>query len=199
MELGAPGLETASIRMEPLSEAHRQPLMESRAVDYMWTSMPVIAIGTSFEAYFDHTLRMAQLGTGQALAATNKDDDRLVGLAAFLSPNRLHRRTRIGYTWIEEQFRGSGLVDHIQYLMLKRAIQWRARRVEWQLSSDSERAIASVEKLGALREGTLRSHSRFADGRWADLVVLSLVREEIRAAMNALGDKIGTSAAVPHA
>lgn len=199
MELGAPGLETSLIRLEPLDEPHREPLLESGAIEFMWTSMPVIAAGTSFEAYFDHTLKMAQLGTGQGMAAIEKSSGNMIGLAAFLLPNRLHRRTRIGYTWIDKPFRGTGIADHIQLLMLRRALEWRARRVEWMLSTRNERALASVEKLGAVREGLLRQHSRFADGSWADLVVLSLVGEEIRTAVKVLSDRINEPVAVPGA
>lgn len=191
MELAAPGLETSLVRLEPLAKRHRAALQASGAVEHMWSSMPLIATGTSLDAYFDHTLRMAELGTGLGLAAIHKGEDRMIGLAAYLSPNRLHRRIRLGYTWLEADYRGSGIINHIQFLMLKRALEWRARRVEWMMSSTSQRAIANVERLGALREGTLRQHSRFADGSWADLVVLSLVGEEIRAAMRELGQGIG--------
>lgn len=157
--------------------------------------MPVIATGTNIDAYFDHSLKMGKLGTGQVMAAMRESDERLVGLSAFLNPNRMNRRTRIGYNWIEPALRGSEVVDHIQYLMLKRAYQWRARRVAWWLSRKNERAIAAVEKIGAQREGVLRQHTRFADGSWADLVVLSLVGDEIRDAMATLGEQIETRAA----
>lgn len=190
MELGAPGLQTALIRLEPLDEQHREFLQTSGAAEHMWTSMPLIATGTNLDAYFDHSIRMAKLGTGQAMAAIRLSDEGMVGLAAFLNPNRMNRRTRIGYNWIEPSLRGSDIAQHIHYLMLKRAYQWRARRVAWWLSEKNDRAIASVEKLGAVREGVLRQHTRFADGSWADLVVLSLVGDEIRDAMAALGEQI---------
>lgn len=197
MELGAPGLETELIRLVPLDEGHRAAIHASGAVEHMWTSMPMIASGTSLDAYFDHALKMANLGTGLGLAAIRKSDDALIGLAAFLSPNRLNRRTRIGYTWIEPGLRGAGIVDHIQYLMLKRACQWRARRVAWWLSTRNERAIASVQKIGAQREGVLRKHTRFADGSWADLAVLSLIGDEIRSSMTAIGARVGECGEAP--
>ncbi|RIJ31498.1 GNAT family N-acetyltransferase [Henriciella algicola] len=190
MELGAPGLHTEMLRLEPLNESHRAALTSSNAVEHMWSSMPVIATGTNIDAYFDHSLKMAKLGTGQVMAAMREADERLVGLSAFLNPNRMNRRTRIGYNWIEPELRGGEVVDHIQYLMLKRAYQWRARRVAWWLSQKNERAIAAVEKIGAQREGVLRQHTRFADGSWADLVVLSLVGDEIRDSMAMLGELI---------
>ncbi|RIJ24437.1 N-acetyltransferase [Henriciella barbarensis] len=190
MELGAPGLHTATLRLEPLNESHRAALSRSNAVEHMWSSMPVISTGTNIDAYFDHSLKMATLGTGQVMAAIRQEDDRLIGLSAFLNPNRMNRRTRIGYNWVEPALRGSAVVEHIHYLMLKRAYQWRARRVAWWLSLKNERAIAAVEKIGAKREGVLRQHTRFADGSWADLVVLSLVSDEIRDSMAMLGEQI---------
>ncbi|MCZ4296651.1 GNAT family N-acetyltransferase [Henriciella marina] len=190
MELGAPGLHTATLRLEPLDESHRAVLSRSNAVEHMWSSMPVISTGTNIDAYFDHSLKMATLGTGQVMAAIRQEDDRLIGLSAFLNPNRMNRRTRIGYNWVEPALRGSAVVEHIHYLMLKRAYQWRARRVAWWLSLKNERAIAAVEKVGAKREGVLRQHTRFADGSWADLVVLSLVGDEIRDSMAMLGEQI---------
>ncbi|WP_084397200.1 GNAT family N-acetyltransferase [Henriciella aquimarina] len=199
MELAAPGLDTRLIRLEPLGEHHRDAVHESGAVEHMWSSMPLIPAGTSIDAYFDHTLRMAELGNGLGLAVMLKRENRLVGLSAFLQPNRLHRRVQIGYIWLEQAQRGTGLVNHIQYLMLKRALEWRARRVEWWFASDNERAIGNVERLGALREGVLRQHSRFADGRWVDLVILSLVGEEIRTAMHHLGASVAGIAATPSA
>ncbi len=191
MELGADGLETARIRLAPFEEADREDIHNSKAVDAMWTSMPVIATGNSLDAYFDHTVRMGELGIGLGLTARDKADGALVGLAAFLLPNRLHRRIRIGYIWVKPELRGTGITDHVHFLMLKRAMEWRARRVEWFLSTRNQAAITHVERLGALREGLLRQHSRFADGSWSDIVVLSLVDAEIRAAMKELGTRIG--------
>jgi RimJ/RimL family protein N-acetyltransferase len=193
MELGAPSLSTSLIRLEPLSEEHRHILSQTDAVDHMWSSMPVIATGTNFDAYFDHTIKMAELGTGLGLAAINIETGNLVGLAAFLSPNRLNRRTRIGYTWLRKELRGTSVNDHIQFLLLKRAFQWRARRVEWWIATRNERAIGSVEKIGAVFEGTLRSHTRFSDGTWADIAVYSLVSDEIRKAMVDLSARIDES------
>ena len=191
MELSAPGLETDLIRLEPYEERHRESLRNIDLINHMWSSMPLIASGTNFDAYFNHTLRLAELGTGLGLAVIDKQEDRLIGCAAYLMPNRLHRHVTFGRIWLEKKYRGSGLVRHVLYLMLKRALEWRARRIQWQFSTRSHQAIASVEKLGAVREGVLRQHLRFADGSWADLVVQSLVGEEIRDSMRRLGQEIG--------
>ena len=45
----------------------------------------------------------------------------------------------------------------------------------------------------------MRQHSRFADGSWADIVILSLVNDEIGAAMRRLGAQIGETEDAPGA
>lgn len=197
MELGAPGLETSLLKLEPLAEDHREAMAASSAVNDMWQLMPIIPNGNTIDAYFDHTLKMSELGTGQGMAIILKSTQKLVGMAAYILPNRLHRRVRIGYTWLEVSQRGTGVSKHVQYLMVKRAMQWRARRVEWLMSVRSGRAIAHLDRSGAHREGVLRKYSRMADGSWADVVVYSLVDDEIRTVLDRLGQEIGESATAP--
>jgi RimJ/RimL family protein N-acetyltransferase len=197
MQLGANGLETDLFRLEPLNETYRLTLKDSGAVDHVWTAMPVISTGTTFDDYFDHALKMPEAGAGQAMAAIRKVDQRLIGLAAFLAPNRIHRRLRIGYIWVQAGERGGQASAHVQFLMIKRALEWRARRIEWWFDIRDQRAMASIRKFGATHEGTLRKHTRLADGSWADVAILSLVGEEIAEALSALGERIGEAPSAP--
>ncbi|RIJ17390.1 N-acetyltransferase [Henriciella mobilis] len=199
MELGAPGLETSLIRLEALGAKHRPALLECGVADDIWKLMPLIPEGNSPEAYFDYTMRMGELGTGQALAVIVRETGAFIGIAAYLYPNRLNRRVRIGYTWIDPRYRGIGMSAHINYLMLKRALEWRARRVEWMMSMRSEQAIAVMDRWGMVREGVLRAYSRMADGSWADVVVYSLIADEIRATLMRMGGEIGELEAAPGA
>ena len=54
----------------------------------------------------------------------------------------------------------------------------------------NERAIRSFTKIGAQREGLIRNYMRTAGGSWANMVVLSLVGEEIKAAISVLRDRV---------
>lgn len=199
MELGAPGLETSLIRLDALGAQHRSALLKCGVADDIWQLMPLIPEGNSPEAYFDYTVRMGELGTGQALAVIVRETGAFIGIAAYLYPNRLNRRVRIGYTWIAPSYRGVGISAHINYLMLKRALEWRARRVEWMMSTRSVKAIAVLEHWGMIREGMLRAYSRMADGSWADVVVYSLIADEIRTTVTRMGRAIGELETAPGA
>jgi RimJ/RimL family protein N-acetyltransferase len=194
MDLTAPGLSNSVISLEPLNEAHREALRATDAVAHMWISMPAIQRGAGFDVYFDYMLRCAKDGTDYALAILDpRDNDRFVGVTAFLGPSRIHRRVGIGYTWIEESLRGKGVYDAIKLLMIQRAIKWGAKRIEWLIEAPNTHAIESIERRGAVREGVLRQYHKLADGTWVDVVVLSLLRDEANATIERLEEALATA------
>lgn len=181
MDLAAPGLENAIIRLEPLCEDHRERLRATDISRHMWESMPAIQRGAGFDAYFDHMLRGARDKEAVPFVVFDQKTDKLVGVTAYLDPVRTHRRVMIGYTWVDPSMRRRGLFRTIQCLLIKRAILWGARRIGWQVEARNKLAVQAIEALGAKYEGTLRNYARFADGTWIDLCLLSLLRDEAKA------------------
>jgi N-acetyltransferase len=190
MKLDAPGLMVADVRLDLLTEVHRTPLANSGAVEAMWQWMPVIPTGTNFKAYFDHTLADARDGLSVPFAITRISDGAFAGVAAYLNISRTHRRLRIGYQWHPEEMR-SGVVPAATALaLISRARACRIRRIEYLVDVENVAATKSIERLGATREGVLRSHMRAAKGTWSDLALYSLVDSEIRGAITLLQDRV---------
>mgnify|MGYP001795013765 CR=1 FL=1 len=188
MDLTAPGLENEFIRLAPLDEQFREDLRSSDATEHMWSSLPAIQRGAGFDAYYDHVLRQAKMGELYAFAILDPSDkNRFVGVTALANPNKMHRRVRLGYTWLEPHLRGRGINAAIQKLLIERALDWGAKRIEWFVEEPNTRAIRAIEALGAIREGVLRQYEKFADGEWVDVVVLSMVRDEAKEALRRLG------------
>ncbi|MCF6328647.1 MAG: GNAT family N-acetyltransferase [Henriciella sp.] len=190
MDLTASDLENSLVRLVPLSEDHREPLRETDAVDYMWASMPAIQRGAGFDAYYDFVLRHGKHNEILAFAVLDPASDKLLGVTAFLNPNRMHRRVEIGYTWINSAMHGKGMYRAIQSLLITRAVMWGARRIGWSIEARNKGAIRAVEALGATHEGVLRNYFRYADGTWVDIVLLSMLREEAKAAVQRLDARI---------
>lgn len=196
MDLTDPGLCNDYIALERLDESHREPLRVSNAVEFMWLSLPAVQRGAGFDAYFDHILGSAKKSCIIPFALRDPQrDGRFVGVTAFIDPDRTHRRINIGYTWIEPYLRGKGVYSAIQRLMIQRALDWGARRIGWPIESENTRAIRAVESIGAIREGTLRSHARFADGQWVDITICSMLRDEAKAALLRLDEAIAAKQA----
>nr|WP_070960462.1 GNAT family protein [Hyphomonas sp. Mor2] len=187
MDLSAPGLANDLIRLEPLTDRFREDLRNSGAIEYMWLSLPAIQRGAGFDAYFDHVIKQGDSGEmlGFALLDPN-DQSRFVGVTALMYPNKMHRRVRLGYTWIEPHLRGRGVYAAIQKLLIQRALDWGAKRIEWYVEERNSRAVRAIEAIGALKEGVLREYEKFADGEWVDVAVLSMLRDEAKSAVHRL-------------
>ncbi len=187
MELSAPGLENDLIKLEPLNERFRENLRSSGAVEYMWLSLPAIHRGAGFDAYYDHVLKQRETGEIHSFALLDPNDrDRFVGVTALMYPNKMHRRVRLGYTWLEPHLRGLGVYAAIQKLLIQRALDWGAKRIEWYVEDRNSRAVRAIESIGALKEGVLREYEKFADGEWVDVAVLSMLRDEAKGAVHRL-------------
>ena len=194
MDLIAPGLENDLIRLEALTERFREDLRNSGAIEYMWLSLPAIQRGAGFDSYFDHVLKQGDAGEvlGFALLDPN-DQSRFVGVTALMYPNKMHRRVRIGYTWLEPHLRGRGVYAAIQKLLIQRALDWGAKRIEWYVEERNSRAIRAIEAIGAIKEGVLREYEKFADGEWVDIAILSMLRDEAKAAVQRLDQAMTAS------
>lgn len=179
MKLDAPGLEVANVRLDRVNEAHRDILAKSGAIEAMWSWMPLMDTGTSFNAYFDQTLQEAREGRMVPFAITRTTDGAFAGVVTYMNIIRLHRRLRIGYRWHPEEMRG-GLVSAATSLaLMQRAKDCRFQRLEFLVNVANKEATAAVERFGAVREGVLRHYMRTANGLWADVAAFSLIGPEI--------------------
>tara|TARA_R110000868_G_scaffold193141_1_gene437845 strand:+ start:8 stop:598 length:591 start_codon:yes stop_codon:yes gene_type:complete len=190
MRLDEPGLHNDVVRLDLLEESDRARLGGSGAVSSMWDWLPVIPSGTNFNAYFDLMLAMKQKGNIVPFSITRKSDGAFAGVIAYLDVSRTHRRVGIGYVWHPSEMRGTVVPVATQMAMIGRAFGARMRRVEFPVAATNVRAISSLERLGARKEGVLRRYMRLADGSWADLAILSLVDSEIRVAIDLLKDRV---------
>lgn len=190
MELDGPGLENTLVRMEPFSPDHRETLHSSGAVDAMWKWMPMISSGTNYDSYFDHTIAAQKRGSMISFALFRPGSDEFLGCAAFLDPNRTHRRIQITHLWLVPGARGNGIFTAVQSLMIQRALDWGARRIVWLADERNEVAIGAFRKLGAKEEGLAREYQRMTDGHWASMVVFSMLRQEAKDAVARLTDRL---------
>jgi len=195
MDLDDPGLENALVRMEAFTPDHREILHNSGAVDAMWQWMPMISSGTNYDSYFDHSLAQAKKGAMIPLAIFQPETNEFMGVAAFLDPNRTHRRIQITHLWLVPGARGNGVFTAVQCLMVQRAIDWGARRIVWLADERNDVAIGAFRKLGATEEGLAREYQRMADGHWANMIVFSMLRPEAKEAVERLSKRLAKYAA----
>jgi RimJ/RimL family protein N-acetyltransferase len=169
------------VRLEPLDELHREPLRRAADDARIWQHTVMVARGAAFDRWFDAALARRDAGTELpfAVRALADGDGELVGSTRYLDPVAHHRRLEIGSTWYHPRAWGSAINPECKYLLLAHAFEvMRANRVELCTDVRNVRSQAAIEKLGAVREGVLRSHMIVQEGRVRDSVLFSIIAAE---------------------
>jgi RimJ/RimL family protein N-acetyltransferase len=163
------------VRIERLEERHREPLRQACAEDpKVWSIYPMSFLGERFDASFEACFHNAAI---HAFALLN--GGRLVGMSSYFT-DPANMALEIGRTYISPGMRGTDLNRRIKRLMLDRAFEQGFRRVQFQIDTRNLRSIAAVEKLGGVREGTLRKNRITWTGFVRDTAVYSILAEEWR-------------------
>ncbi|MEO0882058.1 MAG: GNAT family protein [Pseudomonadota bacterium] len=187
MELSAPDLENDHIRLEIFGESERDFIAKSGAIQDMWDWEPRIpGRGTTFDAYFDFMMTQVETGRVVPFLAYRKPDNAFAGGVSFYEPSRTHRRVKVASAWIVPEMRGTHIFTAMQAALIRRAHDWRARRMSWQVDTRNTPLRSALERLGIPSEGVLRSVARLNNGEWSDIVVHALVQDEIRDAADRL-------------
>jgi [ribosomal protein S5]-alanine N-acetyltransferase len=179
--LPTPTLPTARLRLRPFADADADALFalhsDAHVLRY-WDSPP-----WSEPARAEHFLAacraMAEEGTGARLAIDRADDGMFVGWCGLTSWNRDFRSASLGYCLAEAAW-GHGYATEAARAVL----QWgfatlELNRVQAEADTRNLASARVLEKLGFVREGTLREDC-VVDGDVSDSWVYGLLRREWR-------------------
>lgn len=105
-------------------------------------------------------------------------DDCLVGSCQLHSISLIHRSAELQIRIGHKDAQGSGIGTEACSLLLRHAFQdLNLNRVFLHVFETNERAIRLYTRSGFKMEGTLRN-SVFVDGRWLNVVIMAILREE---------------------
>ncbi|HEY2658529.1 MAG TPA: GNAT family protein [Caulobacteraceae bacterium] len=176
MELGGVVLQGRHVRLEPLGEAHREPLRTACAADHdIWTLYPYSMTGGAFDAYWSRAVERNASGAGAVFAILS--GAALVGVSGF-GPDRANRTTEIGGTYLHPSARGGPVNPEAKRLMLGHAFDQGARRVQFRVDALNQRSAAAMRKLGAHQDGMLRQDQVTWTGRVRDTLIFSILDHE---------------------
>ena len=113
----------------------------------------------------------------------------LVGTSSLLDADPVNERIHVGSTLYGRRWWGTAVNPEAKLLRLGHCFETCGYgRVKIQTDLLNTRSQAAIGRLGAVREGVLRRHTRREDGTFRDTVVFSVVREEwpqVRAGLEA--------------
>jgi len=176
MDLTPPTLTGRFVRLEPLTELHREPLRLVANDPRIWEVNSVSGYGSAFETWFTNALSPVQR---IAFTVRRLADDVIVGSTSYLDPVPLHKRVEIGHTWYRPDCWNTTVNPECKLLLMTHAFEVLGmNRVSLVTDLLNKRSQAAIAKLGAVREGVLRAHMIVQGGRIRDSVSFSIVAAE---------------------
>jgi RimJ/RimL family protein N-acetyltransferase len=182
-------LEGRIVRAEPIEERHREGLREAAERDpeiHRFTNM----YSLGFDRWFD-----LALGSETEVPFVVHVGGRPVGSSRYLNVEPFHRRTEIGWTWLERAQWGTGANIETKYLLLSNAFdRWGAMRVEFKTDARNLRVRGALLGVGASFDGIFRKHMILPDSI-RDSAWYSVVDDDWPRAKTMLEEKIARHAA----
>lgn len=167
-------LADGDLRLVKLAEVHREALRAVCVADAgIWPIYSSSFGPDHFDASFD-TL----IGGANRMPYAILDGDTLVGMTAWLRPDMSAQTVEIGNSFIHPDARGTGFNGRVKRLMLDHAFSVGIRRIEFRIDERNQRSQAAVAKLGATKEGVLRSERMTWTGYVRDTGLWSLLAGE---------------------
>ena len=188
-----------TVRLEPLDPSHAEDLLAAGADPDIWRYMPIPQPGSAAEVrkWIDDAWKLAATGEQLPFAIMDAETGRAVGSTRYLEIHRNWRTMEIGWTWLAASVQRSAVNTEVKLLLLKHAFEDHgALRVQFKTDGRnlrSQRAIeplvlvvedlhwgdaASIERLGAVKEGVLRKQRINHDGYVRDAVYYSILDDE---------------------
>lgn len=194
IEIRAVELACAGVRLEPLSERHREGLRAAANAPAIWAHMPRAAIGPDFDPWFDWSIDVCAAGQEAAWAVRTQADGALVGSTRYLNIDAHHRRVEVGHTWYSPTVWASRVNPACKFALLQYAFETLGlNRVELKTDIRNLRSQAAIAKLGAVREGVFRAHMVRPDGSLRDSVYFSVIPTDWPAVRDGLNARLAAA------
>jgi RimJ/RimL family protein N-acetyltransferase len=194
MEMTAPALTGRFVRLEPLAEEHREGLRKAADDDRIWEHLALLGRGAGFDQWFATAFAQRDAHRRLPFAVRLLKTGELIGSTSYLDPVPEHKRVEIGWTWYRPDHWATTVNPECKLLLLVHAFDTLGlNRVSFVTDLRNERSQAAIAKLGAIREGVMRSHMITRNGRIRDSVLFAITSSDWPKLKEALEKRIATS------
>ncbi|MFG2196012.1 GNAT family N-acetyltransferase [Streptomyces sp. NPDC048639] len=179
MTLATPMLHTPRLRLRPFTDADADPLFALHSSAYVmryWDSPPWTERARA-ERFIAMCRKMADEGTGARVAIDRASDGAFVGWCALAEWNPDYRSASLGYC-LDAAMWGHGYATEAARPLLQWAFDTLdLNRVQAETDTRNVASARVLEKIGFVREGTLREDC-VVNGEVSDSWVFGLIRRE---------------------
>lgn len=172
-----PMLENAHVRMEPLTEAHREGLRWAAGSEPdLFQYMQADLTGAGFDGWMDWSLNRP---TEMVWTVVERATNLVAGSTRYLNMELTHKRVEIGYTWYSRRCWGGPVNPSCKFLLFHYGFETLGlNRIELKTDARNARSRQAIARLGAKQEGIFRRHMVVQGGHVRDTVYFSLIAEE---------------------
>jgi RimJ/RimL family protein N-acetyltransferase len=173
-------LEGRGIRLEPLSQQHREVLSAAVADGKLWELWFVATPSPeNMETYIDDALKGQSEGRMVPWAVRDLASGAIIGSTRYHDIVAGIDRVEIGYTWYAQSRQRTNVNTTCKLLLLGHAFDTLGCKVVG-LRTDgfNFRSQRAIEGLGAKKDGVLRHFGARKDGTIRDVVIYSILRSE---------------------
>lgn len=181
------------VRLEPLQRKHASDLYQAALDPSIWTYMPHGPIQSlhEIEQIISNAFQEQVDGVSMPFAIIDLQQEKAVGSTRYLDIRPQHRGLEIGWTWLTPSVQHTAINTECKYLLLQYAFEvWGAIRVQLKTHHLNFKSQRAIERLGAIKEGTLRNHMIMPDGSYRHSVFYSITESEWPAVKTGLATKM---------
>jgi len=181
-------LDNGAVRLRPITADDREPIRSVAMDPAIWRYfVALVSDEASFETFFDAMIADHAAGRRVVFHITDLATGRTAGSMSYGNLSEPDGRLEIGWSWLGQDFRGTGINRHAKLLLLQNAFErLGAERVEFKTDRRNEQARRALRNIGATEEGTLRSFNPMPDGTRRDAVYYSVLSSEWHAVRDRL-------------
>jgi RimJ/RimL family protein N-acetyltransferase len=173
-------LESAQVRLEPMTRAHVAGLEEAARDGELW-NLRITSVPAPGEAgrYVETALKGCEDGHMLPFVVCDIASGRVIGSTRYHDIVPAVERLEIGYTWYGKSWQRTHVNTTCKLLLMTHAFETLgAKLVGWRTDNYNFASQKAIERLGARKDGVLRHHALRRDGTVRDTVMYSLVAGE---------------------
>lgn len=173
-------LSGTHVRLEPLSKAQLSAIQAAASDGELWKLFfTTVPSPENTQLWLDTALEMQKQEKAIPFAVRSLLNGEIIGSTRYCNIDHNNKRLEIGYTWYAKSAQRSAVNTECKLLLLSHAFEvFECNAVEFRTDWFNRTSQTAVERLGAKRDGVLRSHTILPDGRVRDTVVYSILKNE---------------------
>lgn len=173
-------LENSIARLRPLDANDYNAFLDIAFDDSIWIrTTNRIQSEEDLRKYVEDSIKERERNFRFPLTIIDRRVNRVAGCTSYANVSEKDSRLEIGWTWLGKEFQGTGLNKACKFLLLKNAFEnLGIERVELKTDVLNLQSRKAMMKIGAVKEGILRSHTLMPDGRRRDTIYYSILKHE---------------------